>query len=80
MEVRSRPKFVRRVVETRNNITHQSTTGDFFSPPQMAEARDILRRVMRANILRDIGLTEDEVHAALVRSPEYARGGVRYEL
>jgi hypothetical protein len=80
MEVGRRPKFVRRVVDTRNNITHQSTTGEFFSPPQMAEARDILRRIMRANILRDIGFAEDEVQAALVRSPEYARGGVRYEL
>lgn len=78
LEADNKQRFARKVVDTRNALTHESDISAPLLGPQMMEARDFLWRIMNSNVLRDLGLSDSEVDEALQRSRFYRFGGVNY--
>ncbi len=68
-----RERFVQRVVDTRNYLTHYSEDSEAgaLRGPKLNETVDELRRVLAFFLLRELGLNEQKIFAAVAKVPRY---------
>ncbi|AYG04646.1 HEPN domain-containing protein [Gryllotalpicola protaetiae] len=69
-----RERFLRRVVDTRDSLTHVGDLGDRFQGRELSEALVLLSTLMKAVMLRELGLDEPEVDAMLRRTQSVKYG------
>jgi hypothetical protein len=70
--ITKRPKvFATRIVDTRNYLTHndESTKEDVIPEDFLPQANRKIRVLLRVLLLREVGLTEEEIMRAIVRVP-----------
>ncbi len=61
-------RFPRRVVDTRNSLAHEGTLGEAYDDHEVFWAEKSLQQVFKSVLLRELGLTDDEVAACVQRS------------
>lgn len=64
------PKFIRRTVDTRNELTHRADAGTHFDPPNLRAAEHLWQLVLRAVLLRRLGFEGSELEPMLSRTPD----------
>jgi len=64
------PRLVRRSVDTRNGLAHLGDPGSHLKPSEMMQAQVIWQLVMRSVLLREMGLSTEDVSGAIRRTRE----------
>ncbi len=69
--IASYTKFARRVVDTRNSLAHEGALGTAFSDTELFYAQRSLEQVFRSVLLRELGLSTEQVAEAVSRSSSW---------
>jgi hypothetical protein len=64
-------RFPRRVVDTRNSLAHEGTLGDAYDDHEVFWAEKSLQQLFKSVLLRELGLSDDEVAACVQRSEDW---------